>query len=268
MQRLKGKTILIGREPELGRLLIAIVGGKTAAIGSPNSVPSSVSRCKVAKGVAHAKIAIDQSGNMILTNMKPQNKTYVNGSEIVSKRIIPSNIVELGEDRFNINVPVVIETAKKLESVTAGGNVENGGQVVKKYNISHLEDVWNDFHNKNMELKKRARRQALMSRVPMFFTMGGGAVSAVSMALGWPESVKSLCVTMTVLGVIIMIYTFVKSKNDTSLEESEEIAEEFQERYICPNPDCNKFLGNWSYKLMKKQYSMHCPYCKCEFIEK
>lgn len=277
MERLKGKTVLIGKEPGQGRLLVAIAGGKAAAIGSLNSVPSSVSRCKVAEGVAHAKITVDQNGNMILINMKPQNVTYVNGSEIASKRIIPSNIVELGKDRFNINLPVVIETAKKLESITYGGSGGNGGnggketkggKDVKKYNISHLEHVWNDFHDKNMEIKQRARRQALMSRIPMFFTMGGGAISAISMALGWPEAVKSLCVTMTVLGVIIMIYTFIKSKNDTSLEESEKILEEFQERYVCPNPDCNKFLGNLSYKLMKKQYSMQCPYCKSEFVEK
>ena len=95
MDRLKGKTILIGKEPGQGRLLVS-VSGKTA-VGASNSVPNSVSRCKVAEGVAHAKITVDQSGNMVLTNMKTENVTYVNGSEIASKRILPSNTVELGK---------------------------------------------------------------------------------------------------------------------------------------------------------------------------
>lgn len=273
MNTLKGKTILIGKEPGQGRLLVS-VDGKKAAIGATNSVPGSVSRCKVPEGVAHAQITIDQNGNMVLTNMKSANVTYVNGSEVASKRITPSNTVELGMDRFNISLPVIIETAKKLESLNTGdygdlgGNGGQKGNSVKQYNISHLEHVWNDFHDRNMEIKQRQRNQALMSRIPMFFTMGGGAVSAVSIAFGWPEAVRYLCVGMTVLGVIIMIYTFFKSKNDTSLEDSERILEDFQERYTCPNPDCNKFLGNMSYRLMKKQYSMHCPYCKCEFVEK
>ena len=71
MEQLKGKTILIGKEPSQGRLLVALPGsGKSAAIGLPGSVPASVSRCRPAEGIAHAKISIDQSGNIILTNLK------------------------------------------------------------------------------------------------------------------------------------------------------------------------------------------------------
>lgn len=285
MERLKGKTILIGKEPGQGRLLVSIAG-KTAALGSPNSVPNSVSRCKPAEGVAHAKITVDQSGNMILSNLKSQNVTYVNGSEIVSKRITPNNSVELGKDRFSVSVPMILEASKKIIAATSpvgfqshvgsqsNSKPEPPKQEVKKYNISHLERVWNEFHDKGMELKQRQRRQGLMSRLPMFFTVGGGAISTISVALGWPESVKTLCISLTVLGLIIMIYSFVKSKNDTSIEDSEKIQEEFELRYVCPNPDCNKFLGVISYKLLKNQLrshkdqKMYCPRCGCELVEK
>ena len=44
MDSLKGHTILIGKEPGQGRLLVALAGnGRTAAIGLPGSVPASVS---------------------------------------------------------------------------------------------------------------------------------------------------------------------------------------------------------------------------------
>lgn len=92
MERLKGKTILVGKEPGQGRLLVAVLEtGKAAAIGSPGCVPNSVSRCKPADGVAHVKITIDQSENMVLTNMKPQNVTFINGTEIVSKHVTATN---------------------------------------------------------------------------------------------------------------------------------------------------------------------------------
>ena len=269
MERLKGKTILIGKEPGQGRLLVAIQGnGKSAAIGTPGSVPACVSRCKPAEGVAHAKITVDQNGNIVLTNMKSQNVTYVNGSEIASKRVSSSNSIELGKDRFSINLPVVIETAKKIVSVAPP---QPPAPTTKKFNISHLERVWNDFHDRGLEIKKKQKQQGIYASLPMFFTMGGGAITFVlSFILGeqYKSEIQILSGILMVIGLIMLIFSFMSKKNDTSLEDLEKISEDFQDRYVCPNPDCNKFLGNISYKLLKKQYSMHCPYCKSEFVEK
>lgn len=250
MQRLKGKTILIGREPGERRLFVSVsVNGqaRTGAIGQPMSVPQSVTRCFPAKGEAHCKVDVDQNGTMVITNLTTDNKTYVNGTEIVSKRVKADSEVALGKDRFQIPFSLVIETAKKLVPV--------------KYNIKHLEKIWIDFHDKNIEIQKRARQQALLARIPMFFTMGGGAISAIALALNWGNEVKTLCVSLTVIGVIVMIYSFFKSKNDTSIEDKEKLVEDFQDHYICPK--CGKYLPVTPYKLMKKQYSMKCPHAGC-----
>ncbi len=273
MDHLKGKEILIGKEPGQGRLLVS-AGGKTAAIGSPGSVPGSVSRCKVSEGVAHAKITVNQNGDMVLTNMKPENVTYVNGSEIVSKRILPSSTIELGKDRFRINLAVVIEAAKKL--VNPGTDNQGGvGQTI--FNIKHLERVWNDYQEELRRIQEEQRKRQLYARLPMFFTMGGGAISFVlSFMLGdnYKGEIQILSGVLVVVGVILLAYSFMKSKKDTALEDRERATEKFQDDYVCPNPDCNKFLGNISYKLLKKQYrsikdqKIHCPHCGCEYIEK
>ena len=273
MDRLKGKTILIGKEPGQGRLLVAIQGnGKSATIGTPGSVPACVSRCRPADGVAHAKIYVDHNGNMVLTNMKAQNITYVNGAEIASKRISSSSTsVELGRDRFRINLPTVIEAAKKIATIATPPPPQPPTPSAKKFNITHLERVWNDYHDKGMDIKKRQKQQGIYASLPMFFTMGGGAITFVlSFILGeqYKSEIQILSGILVVIGLIMLIFSFVRRKNDTSLEDLDKIAEEFQDRYVCPNPDCNKFLGNLSYKLLKKQYSMHCPYCKSEFVEK
>ena len=114
---LKGKTILVGKEPRNGRLFVSVkVKGqpKTAAIGEMNSVPNSVSRCKPAEDTAHCKIEVDNSGNVIVSNLKPQNVTYVNGVEIVSKSVKPNGFIELGKDRFSVGVSTILETASKI----------------------------------------------------------------------------------------------------------------------------------------------------------
>lgn len=272
MDRLKGKTILIGKEPGQGRLLIAIQGnGKTAVIGSPGAVPACVSRCKPTEGVAHAKITVDQGGNMVLTNMKSQNITYVNGTEIASKRISSANTVELGVDRYSISLSAVIETAKKIVGAP------NPNPEPKKYSISHLERIWDDFHDKGMEIKKRQKEQGVYASLPMFFTMGGGAITFVlSFIFGdnYKNEIQIISGLLVVAGLMMLVYSFSRRKNDTSIEDLERISEDFQLRYVCPNPDCNKFFGTVSYKLLKNQLrshkdkKMYCPRCGCELVEK
>ncbi len=259
MEKLKGKTILIGKEPGQGCLMVAVSGtGKSGTVGTAGSVPGCVSRCKPMEGVGHAAILVDASGNMTLKNVKSQNITYVNGMEIVSKRIGPADRIELGKDRFGINLPAVLDTARKLVSSTSGTNGGGTGET-KTFNIAHLEMVWNDYHDALRDLREKQKRVNLIRTGCGIFTMCAMPCIFLFGPVGY---------ILTGVGIIGNIYSFIGLKNDNTADEQERITEKFQERYACPNPECNKFLGNLSYKLFKKQYSMHCPYCKCEYVEK
>lgn len=263
MDRLKGKTILVGKEPGQGRLLVA-VQGKAAAIGSPGCVPNCVSRCRPTENVAHAKIAIDQNGNITLTNMKDQNVTFVNGSEIASKRINQSDTVELGKDRFSVSVPLILETAKKIVGATGGG----GGKPEpskKKFNITHLSGVWDRYEQ---EIDRIAQQQQETGKKRMLPIMVGSLSGVASPILATLVAVNTLYITVPVAAISFGLYFVNYKKKDTSYEERKAAMEKFTDEYVCPNPECNKFLGNLSYKLLKKQYSMQCPYCKSEFVEK
>lgn len=258
MDKLKGKTILIGKEPGQGRLMVAVSGcGKSAVIGTTGIVPGCVSRCKPAEGVAHAGIVIDANGAMVVKNIKPQNITYVNGRETVSKRIELTDAVELGKDRYRIDLSLVLETAKKL----VGGQVETGGgsNGGKTFNIAHLEMVWDNYHDELNDLREKQKRVNLIRTGCGIFTMCAMPCIYLFGRVGY---------VLTGIGIVGNVYSFFILKNDNTTEEQERITEKFQEHYVCPNPECNKFLGNITYKLMKKQYSMHCPYCKSEYVEK
>lgn len=258
MENLKGKTILVGKEPGQGRLLVAISGtGRTAAVGAPGCVPNCVSRCRPTENIAHAKIVIDRDGNMVLSNIKSQNVTFVNGSEIESKRITQTNTVELGKDRFSVSVPVILETAKKIAAASDPAPQPRPG--VRKFNISHLEHVWNDLQAKRKEIQAKQKKVNLIRQGCGVFTSGAMLCIYFFGPVGY---------VLTVIGLLGNAYSFIGLKNDNTTDMIESLNEDFQDRYVCPNPDCNKFLGNISYKLLKKQYSMQCPYCKSEFVEK
>lgn len=256
MDTLKGKTILIGKEPGQGRLLVAIQGsGQTAAIGAPGSVPACVSRCRPADGVAHAKITVDRNGEMVLTNMKPQNVTFVNGSEIVSKHMSAADSVELGKDHFGVSLPVVIEAARKIA----------GAAATKEFDISPLKAVWESYEN---ELDRIAQAQQEAGRKKMLPIMVGSLSGVASPILAAVVAVQALYVTVPVAAVSFALYLLNYRKKDTSYRERKEATERLTDEYVCPNPACGKFLGSLSYRLMKKQYSMQCPYCKSRFVEK
>lgn len=269
MDRLKGKTILIGKEPQNGRLLIAIQGnGKSAALGTPKSVPACVSRCKPAEGIAHAKIAVDQSGNMILSNMKPQNVTYVEGSEIVSKKVTATSRVELGKDRYGIDLPAVLNAAKTIVSANTPKPTPTPqpfSEPQKVFNISHLSGVWERYET---EIDRIAQQQQEIGKKRMLPIMVGSLSGVACPILAAVVAVNTLFITVPVAAISFGLYFINYKKKDTSYEERKDATEKFSDEYVCPNPDCNKFLGNLSYRLLKKQYSMQCPYCKSKFVEK
>lgn len=261
METLKGKSILIGREPSKGRLLVFLEGvGKMGAIGSEGSVPESVSRCKANEKVGHARLSIDANGNLSIENLKAANVTYVNGKEIVKKKVQLTDAIEMGKDHYNVSLPVVIDLARKLTGVTPPPPPPPPAQ---KFNIRHLERVWDEYEEEQEAIVKKQQEANRKRMLPIMV----GSISGIASPLLMTVAGSALFVTVPVAIVSFGLYFTNYRKKDTSYQDRKAAQEKFVDNYVCPNPECNKFLGNLSYKLVKKQYGMHCPYCKCEYTE-
>lgn len=262
MDRLKNKTILIGKEPSNGQLLIYIPEiKKYGVIGNPGTVPNSVSRCKIQEGIAHAKIFVDQNGNMTLTNIKPQNTTYVNGSEIIAKRISASNTVELGKDHYLINVSMVLELANKLV-----GSIPPPPP--PPLDISHLGKVWKNYES---EMDRIAIAQQELQKKRMMPIMVSSS-SALLSGIGALVAVNSLWITLPLGGVVSYMYFKNYNKKDTSHEDRKRAISDLQHHYVAPC--CNHIFPAVEYEILKNQLinpkdkKMYCPKCKHELIEK
>lgn len=261
MNILREKTILIGKEPDRGRLQITVKEtGKSAYLGNPGSVPPCVSRCMLDKGVAHVILKVDREGNMTLTNGKPQNRTYVNGAEIASKIVSANDSVQLGKDRFPINLQLILQLAEKIVLATQKQEpaAKTGQAQGRTFNISHLEYIWKGLQDDIKKIQERQKKINLVRSGCGVFTMCAMPCIILFGPIGY---------VLTGIGILGNIYSFVGLKKDDTTEEVTRLTEEFQDRYICPNPECNKFLGSISYKLLKRQYSMRCPYCGCGYVE-
>lgn len=264
MEKLKGKTLLIGKEPVNGSLSLTIspLEGQTKAfsIGLPKSVPDSVSRCKPAEGIAHAKLDIDSNGVMKLTNLKDSNVTFVNGSEIKTKKVELSSRIELGMDKYSLNLNEVITAARKVAE-------KFGPKEVPIFDIAPLRKVWEKYDHRQIKRQKKQRRLGLYASAGMVFTLGGTALSFLAEKVGMGDVMKDIMPFLAATGGVVFLISFYLRAKDKSIEDAHDATEEFQETYTCPNPECNRFLGMQSFKMLKKQSRMVCPHCKCKFVD-
>ncbi|MCD8291361.1 MAG: hypothetical protein LUC91_07655 [Prevotella sp.] len=250
---LKGKTILIGKNPTQGNLLISIMGlNKNIVMGAAQSVPNSVSRCIPAQGIAHCKIDIDHSGKMRITNMKVLNTTRVDNQEVESRKITENSSVTLGLDRYPLNIPVIL---KAVESVFPKEAVPP-----KEYSITHLEKVWYEY---KYELEKIQRAQQDRARKRMLPMMIGTASSVISPIFAIIISTSSLFITIPIAAFSFIIYFINYNTKDTSIEDRQEADDRFIEKYVCPNPECHHFIGYKAYKILEQDKG--CPYCHCGY---
>lgn len=246
MEQLKNQTILIGKEPGQGRLLVSLkIKGqpKTAAIGMAGSVPGSVSRCNPAQDVAHCKIEVGADGRLVLTNLKPQNVTYVNGVEIVSKKIAADSQVALGMEQYPVSISTILDTAKKLV----------GSVPPPPKSIVHLERVWNEYETTLENIQRLQMERGRKRMLPIMIGTGAGVISMLAS--------QSIFIALPLAILPLLLYIKNYTEKDTSIDDRKAANDKFIDHYICPH--CHHFLGNQPYKVLRQ--NKNCPYCKGEW---
>ena len=271
METLKGKTILIGREGVNSRLMITVVDGKTRKstyVGQPGVVPNSVSRCNPAQNIAHCSITIDSNGKLTINHLKTQNVTYVNGTAVARKAVTASDRVELGKNKFQINIAEIINIAERIITAATGRQQQPQNQRPQQqqpqpaYSISHLEKVWNDYQKGLKEIREKAKRVALMRSIPIVFTMSSTALTFFARNMNWSDSVSNILGFLSVIGLIVAVYGIYKfAKFDGGDAQKEQLTNEFMKDYICPH--CHHFLGNKNILIVKQDKG--CPFCRCKW---
>ena len=254
MNRLHEKTILVGRSPLNDGLLIA-VNGSTKVAKVACTVPPTVSRCQPEVAAAHLNLYVDAQGNIKATNVKAQNCTFVNGIAIKTIAVKSSDVVELGQDHFRVGVQQILNAATSVLP-----------KPVQQYNIFHLHRVWNDYKDGLKDIQNKRNKMAMQQRMPMMFSMGGGILGA-SLGLVWPQ-MQQYGFIVSAIGFILMFYFMFRNPVQDINDEKETLDRKLENLYVCPNPNCGKSLPAKDLNYIKRQFDMHCPYCKCQYIDK
>lgn len=217
----------------------------------------------------HCWLTDNGDGTYTLLN-KSQQGTFVDGRKVIKTIVTPETYITLGEaTTLKVSDLLPLKVEKSQPSPTSSSPKQPAPPQQPKapeYSISHLRRIWDDYHDKLLEIQKNQRNiNQLRSASPMF-TLGSGAIATIAKTLGWSDAIFGLTIIMTIIGLGLMVYSFIKGYNDRSIEEREEAKEQFTHKYVCPNPKCNHFLGEQSYHIIRQH--KNCPWCKCIFKEK
>lgn len=223
--------VIVGRDGVTGKLSLTI-GQKVQVVGTEGMVPRSVSR-------QHCSLSLQSDGTFIVTNLKPQNITLVNGTPIQKKSGVPASAkITLGSEAFVLPLEQLLSLFPK------------------RADIRPLKAVWDKYDmDKTRQQVLQNRFNALRGVTGMLTILG----SVLSVILHGTIVVPILSIS----AIAVMIGITVKSYRDASRfpEQQKLLQEQFQDNYRCPC--CNSFLGFVSYRQLSKY--PNCPSCKATF---
>lgn len=232
--------ITIGRDHATNILTYTVAGQK----------PIVVKGARVGNSVSgqHCQLDIDENGAIVVTNLKQQNTTWVNGMPVASMHINDGVRIELGFERWPIDWTIVHELVKKA--------------MPKVCDISRLETVWEQYSERLASLQRAQTMVGVYRGVIPVLTIGGGAICGMY-AKSHPEShiadVQYLVMALAgVLMVLCVFKSFVDAKRIP--EKRKKLQKDLITTYCCP--ECGYFFGYQDYSVIRTNSQGACPKCK------
>ena len=207
-------------------------------------------------GRLHAQLTVHDDYTLVLEDCNSTTGTYINLHKIIRKRVTLNTEIRLGNN-------MVFKVYKLLPNALIDVIKLKNKEKIKQ-TFQTLEPIWNAYENERAHLDKKSNRSILLNRMPYLVTLLSGIIS------GFFSS--TLLVKIVVPGGAFILTTIVafvidkhgEKKRKESVEKNRELESLLKESYLCPNPECQKFLGNTPFDKLK--HERHCNYCKCEWI--
>lgn len=212
----------------------------------------------------HCRITKNADGTYTIENLS-QNGTKVDGRDIIRATAGLNSIIQLG-NRFSTTIEELVgDMFSKSSSRGNFDSIANSSQEaskqqpeVKTFNISHLQRVWDDFNQTNIEKADQQRKINLTRTGLGIFTMCAMPTIFFFGPAGY---------VLTAIGILGNIYSFVGLKNSETAEDRQRRQDEFDDAWVCPNPECGRTLLAKNYKMLVRNHQS-CPYCKCKYVER
>ena len=188
----------------------------------------------------HARLTRDDEGHLVLEDLNSTNGTFVNGSQIVKKRVSLTDTVSLGECR-PIDLSEVLRYNNDYSEEFAA-----------------LKNVYENYTRAKIRIQSSNQFKTRLLQSLPFALPGIIGVLVGFMGKGSPEWFGiSLFLAICAPKVGIYLGARQSAKIPRQLQE---LANQFKIDYVCPK--CGTFLGDIPWESLRNR--KHCPVSSCQ----
>lgn len=188
----------------------------------------------------HARLIRDADGYWLLEDLNSLNGTFVNGVQILKKRITPTDTIRLGKD-------CQLDFKKLLKSKN---------DYSEEFNA--LKKVYEEYTREKIKIQSANQfKTRLFQSLPFAFL---GVVGIVINSVGKGSSVwYILCMLLVVCAPVVGVYLGARQSAKIP-QQLQDLTNRFKIDYVCPK--CGTFLGDIPWESLKNK--KHCPVSSCQ----
>jgi pSer/pThr/pTyr-binding forkhead associated (FHA) protein len=242
---------------------------KEIIVGRQGTQPFPITDPRVSR--KHLKVTVKDDGKIVVEDLGSSGGTFVNNEKIIKKVVSSNTVVRLGPE-LNIKIADILQVPVTATPAIAKSNMATNvvptttrpkapakrqeitaPSTTKSYSIWHLKKIYYDYQNALDEIDYQAKSIMNKRMNSSLYSMGaavaGGEIGAV----------------IRIAGLVSTLVTTHKAKKFDAQGLKKELLAQFQKDYVCPNPECHRFINITPYSLLAQHPC--CPYCKAKWTE-
>lgn len=192
----------------------------------------------------HAQLLREENGCWLLEDVGSTNGTYVNGSQIIKKRVTPTDEIRLGNN-YRIKVVDVLKFNNDYSDEFAS-----------------LKNVYDNYVQVKVKIQSSNQFKTRLFQSLPFALPGIVGVVIGFLGKGSPE-LFGLSLLITICAPTIGIYLGAKQSAKIP-QQLQDIANQFKIDYVCPK--CGTFLGEIPWESLKNKKQCPISTCKAKWV--
>ena len=153
----------------------------------------------------HCWLTDNGDGTWTLQNKSAQG-TFVDGKQVLKTKVTPDTYIKLSETT-TVKVADLLPIQQKVVPTPKPAQPQEKKEV-PTYSIKPLKYVWEEYHNRQLEIKNRQRSINQLRSASPIFTLGSGAIATMAKTMGWGEGIFTFTIMLTIVGLVLMVYSF------------------------------------------------------------